>query len=97
MNGNTIHSMNIKTVNRGVKQFIISVNKKGKFFAHEIGEKEQVAKVMGWEQYKAHRLNPTRRGANQYRTGYRYEVGMNTIVEAKRLAYNQANTHVQYF
>lgn len=96
MNGKRVTSMNLNTVNRGVKQFIISVDKKGKYFAHEIGEKEQVAKVMNWEQYKAHRLNPTKRWRNQHSCG-RYEVGMPTIIQAKQLAYNQANTHVQYF
>jgi hypothetical protein len=60
-----IFKTDLLTVNRGVRTFTISQSEKG-FFAHEIGELTQIAKVIGGDTRNAHRLNPTVKRANQY-------------------------------
>ena len=91
----TVFEKTLPTVNRGRKLFTVSVDAKGKFFAHEIGERTQWAEVIGKDQLKAHRLNPTKKHGNQHGRRFRL-VGMPTVIEAKRLIYDRAQTYVQY-
>jgi len=51
--------------NRGLTEFIISETDKG-FFAHELGDLTQWAKVFHTQERKAYRLNPRKRYGNQY-------------------------------
>jgi hypothetical protein len=90
-----ITTLSLQTVNRGVKLFTISEDEKRKYFAHEIGGLTQFAKVTGKDQLTAHRLNPTIRRGNRYGR-YLKPLGMKTIIQAKRLCREQANTHVIY-
>lgn len=91
----TIFQKTLPTVNRGRKLFTVSVDAKGKYFAHEIGGKTQWAEVTGKDQFKAHRLNPTKRHGNQYGIRFRL-VGMPSVIEAKKLIYERAQTNMQY-
>ena len=91
----TVKKIELDTVNRGKVTFVISQTIKG-FFAHEIGELTQWAKVFGGEERKAHRINPTRGYLNQYGRWWR-EVPLKTIEEAMNIITERAQTHVQYF
>ena len=65
-----VHKVNVQTVNRGSCTYIISVDSRG-YWAHELGELTQWAKVMGTDEQKAHRINPSARRGNQYGTYWR--------------------------
>lgn len=91
-----IFETNLKTVNRGEKKFIISIDEKGKYFAHEIGEETNWSKVFKTSQFKAHRLNPTVRRGNQYGV-YLKPKGFSLVIHAKKAIHDMAQTNVQYF
>ena len=90
-----IQHLTLPTVNRGEKEFIISQTDKG-FFAHELGDLTQWAKVFGGGEQKAHRLNPNRRIGNQYIRSWRPRP-FKTIDRAISSIHEHANTSVQYF
>lgn len=90
-----IEEIKMNTVNRGVKRFIISQNKKG-YFAHELGGKTQWALVFNKSELKAHQLNPTRRTGNQYGRFYRPKP-FTTIQDARKQIISTAFQSIQYF
>ncbi len=90
-----IEKIELETVNRGKQNFLISTAN-GKYFAHELGELTQWAKVTGKEEYKSHRLNPTQKYGNQYGK-YFVSKGYATAGQAKNRCIEIANSAIQYF
>ncbi len=90
-----VQKMELETVNRGKKSFLIGTAN-GKYFAHELGELTQWARVTGREEYTSHRLNPTKRYGNQYGK-YFVPMGYATAGQAKNRCIEIANSAIQYF
>lgn len=90
-----IEKIELPTINRGIKQFIISQGAKG-YFAHEVGKLLEICHVIGGNECYAHRLNPSVRRGNQYGRYWR-EKPFTTINQAKQAITNRAETNVQYF
>jgi hypothetical protein len=89
-----------KTFNRGYREFIVSIDEKGYYFAHEIGGMDQISKVLGLTvdngaTYIAHRLNPTVFRSNQYGRFAKVKP-LKTKFAALRLIINQMNSNLIY-
>jgi hypothetical protein len=91
----TVYEEVLDTVNRGKKTFIVAKSTNGKFYAYEIGDLTQMAKILGGISQNAHRLNPTTRWANQHKR-YMRLVGLPTLQEAIDVCKKRANEHVTY-
>jgi hypothetical protein len=78
-----IDKFTLPTPNRGQREFIITKTAKG-YFAHELGELTQFAKVFGTQEQNAHRINPTVKRANQY--GYYFKPRPFATFETARIA-----------
>lgn len=65
----TVKQLSLETVNRGICDYTITQDAKG-YYAHELGELTQWAKVAGTSERKAHRINPSKRIGNQHKTQY---------------------------
>lgn len=93
---NVIDKFILPTPNRGDKEFIVAIDNRGGYFAYEVGDLTQWAKVFGTEERNAHQLNPTVRRGNQYGT-YRKLRPFASIHTARIAAQIQSQQHVQYF
>jgi len=85
---NVIQTIQLPTPNRGIADYIISQDAKG-FFAHELGELTQWAKVFKTGERKAHRLNPSVRRGNQYGTFFKPKA-FTTFEQAKEAVINDS-------
>mgnify|MGYP006344763869 CR=1 FL=1 len=63
----TVKQFSLETINRGICDYTITQDKKG-YYAHELGELTQWAKVMQTGERKAYRIGINRRRGNQYGT-----------------------------
>jgi hypothetical protein len=89
-----VRKMELHTVNRGVRTFIISKNEQG-YYASELGGATQWARITGTDEIKAHSLNKTRRIRGKY--GYRFRpIPYTEITEAETAIHERANTKVIY-
>ena len=84
-----VYKMQLETANRGMKLFVISANDKSQYFAHEVGELTQWARLFNTGECNAHRINKTRRHGNAY--GRRWIIKpFKTISEAVNASIKQA-------
>lgn len=90
-----IVKIELETVNRGTKLFLVTTNGKG-YFANEVGELTSFAKVTGTDDRTAHRINPSIRYGNQYTSSWKPKPYTN-INEAIQAVNKHAQTMVQYF
>lgn len=95
MKSQTIIRIERDTANRGIKTFIVSQNEKG-YFAHELGDLTQWAKVTGNGELAAHRLNPTVKRGNQYGRYFKQKP-FTSISEAMTAITERADTKTWYF
>jgi hypothetical protein len=85
----------MQTDNRGERMFLVSKNERG-YFAHEVGERTQYAKVMNLGERYAHRINPQVRYGNQYIRSWKPKP-FNDVNEAIGAARVRASETVRYF
>lgn len=88
--------LELPTVNRGTKTFLVSKKGDSQYFAYELGDKTQWAIVTGSEEVHAHRLNDSMRYGNQYVKSWKQKP-FTTIGEAMDRCKQHANISVMYF
>ena len=88
-----IRKLPLSTVNRGIKPYIISSDRPGRYFAHEVGDLTPIARVIGGASRNAHRVNDTKRWGNQYNRK-RITRPYSTIEAAVSACIQHARTHI---
>jgi len=89
-----VKQFSLETVNRGICEYTITQDKKG-FYAHELGELTQWAKVMQTGERKAHRINNNRRRGNQHRTQW-VPIPYKSIEEAENAAIGYSKVNITH-